>query len=52
MKDVKEVAMDVMNGDKKAKLEMEKMMGKSFESMTRKERVLSVTMLAAFIGKW
>lgn len=48
MRTPKQIANDIYNGNEKAKAELEKMMGKSFEQMTPEERVLGVTCLSAF----
>ena len=48
----KQIAIDIFNGDIKAKQELEKMIGKSFEEMTIEERRLGVTCLSAFESQW
>jgi hypothetical protein len=52
MRTPKEIALDIMNGDKKAKAELEKMWGYKFEDMTIEQRRLGVTMLSAFEPQW
>ena len=47
----KEMAIRMMKNGSERK-EAEKMLGKKFEDMTREERVLAATMLAAFDGIW
>lgn len=48
MRTPKQIAIDIVNGDIKAKQEIEKMMGKSFNEMTIQERMLGVSCLSAF----
>lgn len=48
----KQIAKDIYNGDKKAKLELEKMFGKQFAEMTIEERRLGVACLSAFEEQW
>jgi phosphoribosylformylglycinamidine (FGAM) synthase PurS component len=52
MRTPKQIAIDITKGDKKAKQELEKMMGKSFEEMTIEEMRLGVTCLSAFEKQW
>ena len=47
-----QIAKDIFNGDIKAKSELEKMMGKSFEEMTIQERRLGVACLSATESWW
>ena len=42
MRSPKQIAIDITNGDIKAKQELEKMMGKKFKNMTIKERRFGV----------
>ena len=48
----KQIAIDIFNGDKQAKAELEKMIGKKFKDMTIEERRLGVSFLSAFDGVW
>lgn len=52
MKTPKQIATDIFNGDLEAKTELEKMLGKSFDEMTKEERVFGVTFLSAFESGW
>ena len=52
MRTPKEIAVDIHNGDTKAKAELEKMMGKNFNDMTTEERRLGVACLSAFEKLW
>lgn len=52
MRSPKQIAIDIMRGDKKAKAELEKMMGVSFEDMTIKQRRLGVEVLSATEDYW
>lgn len=52
MRKPKQIAIDIINGDLKAKEELEKMMGKKFDKMSIEERKLGVTCLSAFEGHW
>ena len=52
MRTPKEIAVDIHNGDTKAKAELEKMMGKNFNDMTIEERRLGVVCLSAFEEQW
>jgi len=52
MRTPKQIAIDITNGDKKAKSELEKMIGKSFKDMTQEERRIGVTCLSAFENQW
>lgn len=52
MRSPKQIAIDIMRGDKKAKAELEKMMGVSFEDMTIKQRRLGVAVLSATEDYW
>lgn len=52
MRTPEEIARDIFNGDIKAKQELEKMMGKSFDKMTIEERRLGVACLSAFENQW
>lgn len=52
MRTPEQMAKDIFNGDSKAKTELEKMMGKSFDKMTIEERRLGVTCLSAFENQW
>lgn len=52
MRSPKQIAIDITNGDNKAKQELEKMMGKSFEEMTIEERRLGVSVLSATETYW
>ena len=52
MRSPKEIAIDITNGDLKAKQELEKMLGKQFENMTIEERRIGVTCLSAFEKQW
>lgn len=52
MRTPEQIAKDIFNGDKKAKAELEKMMGKPFNKMTVEERRLGVTCLSAFEDQW
>ena len=52
MRTPKEIAVDIFNGDGKAKAELEKMMGKNFKDMTIDERRLGVACLSAFEKQW
>ena len=47
-----QIAKDIFNGDLKAKQELEKMLGKSFNEMTIEERRIGATCLSAFEDKW
>lgn len=48
-----QIAWDIFNGnDEKAKLELEKMFGTSFEDMTVEQRRLGCAALSAFDGIW
>lgn len=49
----KQIAVDIFfNGDEKARAELEKMMGTSFEDMTIEQRRLGCAALSAFDGVW
>jgi hypothetical protein len=52
MRSPEQIAKDIFNGDIKAKSELEKMMGKTFDKMTIEERRLGVTYLSAFENQW
>ena len=52
MRTPKQIAIDITNGDLKAKQELEKMMGRKFEDMTIEERRLGVSCLSAFEEQW
>lgn len=52
MRSPKQIAIDIMSGDKKAKAELEKMMGVSFEDMTIEQRWLGVAVLSATEDYW
>ena len=52
MRKPKQIAIDIINGDKRAKQELEKMFGKKFENMTIEERRFGVTCLSAFEEVW
>lgn len=52
MRTPKQIGIDIINGDLKAKQELEKMMGKTFEEMTIEERRLGVSILSVFEDKW
>jgi hypothetical protein len=52
MRSPKQIAIDITNGDEKAKAELEKMMGKSFMEMSQEERRIGVTCLSAFESQW
>ena len=52
MRTPKQIAIDITNGDIKAKKELEKMYGKTFGKMTIEERRLGVSCLSAFEEQW
>ena len=52
MRSVKEVAEKMLDGNSNERQEAEKMIGKAFDEMTREERVIAATILAAFDGRW
>lgn len=52
MRTPEQIAKDIFNGDKKAKAELEKMMGCDFEDMTIKQRRLGVAVLSATEDYW
>lgn len=52
MRSPKEIAVDILSGDNKAKAELEKMMGVSFEDMTVEQRRLGVAVLSATESYW
>lgn len=52
MRSPKQIAIDIMNGDKKAKVELEKMMGCKFEEMTTEQRSLGVAVLSGTENYW
>lgn len=52
MRSPKQIALDIMNGDSKAKRELEKMMGISFDDMTVEQRRLGVAVLSATEDYW
>ena len=52
MRTPKQIAVDIFNGDVKAKAELEKMFGKNFRDMTQGERRLGVACLSAFDDRW
>lgn len=52
MRAVKEVAEKMLDGNSEERHEAEKMMGKSFEEMSKEERVIAATILAAFDVRW
>lgn len=47
-----EAAVKMMDKKSAERKESEKMMGCKFEDMTKEQRVLAATMLAAFDGVW
>lgn len=53
MRSPKEIAEAIMKGDKRARAELEKMMGCKFEDMTVEQRRLGVAVLSGFeaVGK-
>jgi len=52
MRTPKQIAIDIFNGDIKAKQELEKMLGKNFDDMTQEERRIGVICLSAFESQW
>lgn len=52
MRTPEQIAKDITCGDKKAKAELEKMMGKRLNDMTVEERRLGVAVLSAFESEW
>lgn len=52
MRSPKQIAVDIMNGDKRAKAELEKMMGCKFEELTIEQRRLGVTVLSGTENYW
>jgi len=52
MREPKQIAIDIVNGDKRARQELEKMFGKKFENMTIKERRLGTACLSALEKIW
>lgn len=52
MRAPKQIAQDILNGDMKAKTELEKMYGMPFKDMTIEQRRLGVTLLSAFENQW
>lgn len=52
MRSPKQIAIDIMRGDKKAKAELEKMLGVSFEDMTIEQRRFGVAVLSATESYW
>lgn len=52
MRNAKQIAFDIVNGDEKAKKELEKMMGKRLEEMNDNEKKLGVIMLSTFETAW
>lgn len=52
MRTPEQIAKDIFNGDIKAKAELEKMMGKTFEEMSIQERRLGTACLSAFENQW
>jgi len=52
MRSPKQIAVDIINGDLKAKVELEKMMGCTFESMSIEQRRLGVAVLAGTENYW
>lgn len=52
MKTPEQIALDILDGDNRAKEELEKMFGKSVEEMTVEERRLGVACLSVFDGNW
>jgi|GEM_PF-4237798 len=52
MRSSKQIAIDIVNGDLKAKEELEKMMGCKFESMSIEQRRLGVAVLAGTEAYW
>lgn len=52
MRTPKQIAIDITKGDIRAKQELEKMLGKSFEQMTIEERRMGVICLSAFENQW
>ena len=52
MRTPKQIAIDIIKGDTKARKELEKMIGKSFNKMTIEERRIGVTCLSVFEKQW
>lgn len=52
MKNCKEMAMGICNGDFEARKELEKMMGCKLNEMTDEQKKLGLAMLCAFEKQW
>ena len=52
MRTPEQIAKDIFNGDIKAKAELEKIYGKTFDTITIEERRMGVICLSAFEGQW
>ena len=52
MRSPKQIAIDISNGDQKAKRELERMLGKSLDEMSNEEKVIGLACLSAFEKQW
>ena len=52
MREPKQIAIDICNGDIKAKKELEKMIGKRLDEMSKEEKEIGLACLSAFENVW